>query len=179
LVSGRNPPPRGRAAPLGHPAPPPPPAPRSGVHLWCPWSGSGSRQRLSLASFEATQGRQFSQRQPVPWLTPPRPSVPAPPGSRAYAGGAPSPSSCDRLAWLMDHRRGLIPNGIQAPGIHFQHPDQPHCLRGYSPARRATTHHPPTPRIAALLQALHLMRDCQVNPFCRDFRHLSSPFLVS
>jgi hypothetical protein len=48
-------------------------------------------------------------------------------------------------------------------------------LRGYSSAD------PPWvfSRIATLLQALHFMRDWQVNPFYRGFRHLSFPFLVS
>jgi hypothetical protein len=54
----------------------------------------------------------------------------------------------------MDHSRGLIPNGIQAPGIHFQHPDQPHCAAALPQA------HPLKTRIAArLLQVLHFMRD--------------------
>jgi hypothetical protein len=73
-----------------------------------------------------------------------------------------------------------------APGIHFQHPDQPPCA-----ATRPQTHplksriatllqalhfmrdwHPLKSRIATLLQALHFMRDWQVNPFCRGgFRH--------
>jgi hypothetical protein len=53
-----------------------------------------------------------------------------------------------------------------APGIHFQHPDQPPCA-----ATRPQTH-PLKSRIATLLQALHFMRDWQVNPFCRGgFRH--------
>jgi hypothetical protein len=39
--------------------------------------------------------------------------------------------------------------------------------------------HPLKTRSATLLQALHFMRDWQVNPFCRGFRHLSFPFLVS
>jgi hypothetical protein len=86
----------------------------------------------------------------------------------------PTPSSCS-LAWLMDHSRGLIPNRMQAPGIHFQHPDQPPGA-----ATLPQTHPLKTRiRIATLLQALHFMRGWQVNPFYRGFRHLSCPFLVS
>jgi hypothetical protein len=39
--------------------------------------------------------------------------------------------------------------------------------------------HPLKTRIATLLQALNYMRDWQVNPFYRGFRHLSFPFHVS
>jgi hypothetical protein len=73
----------------------------------------------------------------------------------------------------MDHSRGLIPNRMQAPGIHFQHPDQPPC------AANLPQTHPLKTRIATLLHALCFMRDWQANPFCRGFRHLSFPFLVS
>ena len=73
----------------------------------------------------------------------------------------------------MDHSRGLVLNRMQAPGIHFQHPDQPPC------AATLPQTHPLKTRIATLLQALHFMRDWQVNPFYRGFRHLSFPFLVS
>jgi hypothetical protein len=60
---------------------------------------------------------------------------------------------------------------MQAPGIHFQHPDQPPC------AATPPQTHPLKTRIATLLQALHFMRDWQVNPFCHGFRHLSAvPF---
>jgi hypothetical protein len=48
---------------------------------------------------------------------------------------------------------------MQAPGIHFQHPDQPPC------AATLPQTHPLKTRIAALLQALHFMRDWQANPF--------------
>jgi hypothetical protein len=50
---------------------------------------------------------------------------------------------------------------MQAPGIHFQHPDQPPC------AATLPQTHPLKTRIAALLQTLHFLRDWQVNPFCR------------
>jgi hypothetical protein len=73
----------------------------------------------------------------------------------------------------MDHSRGLVLNRMQAPGIHFQHPDQPPC------AATLPQTHPLKTRIATLLQALHFMRDWQVNPFYPGFRHLSFPFLVS
>jgi hypothetical protein len=63
--------------------------------------------------------------------------------------------------------------GMQAPGIHFQHPDQPPC------AATLPQTHPLKTRIATRLHALHCMRDWQVNPFYRGFRHLSFPFLVS
>ena len=74
----------------------------------------------------------------------------------------------------MDHSRGLVLNRMQAPGIHFQHPDQPPPCAATLPQT-----HPLKTRIATLLQALHFMRDWQVNPFYRGFRHLSFPFLVS
>ena len=73
----------------------------------------------------------------------------------------------------MDHSRGLVLNRMQAPGIHFQCPDQPPC------AATLPQTHPLKTRIATLLQALHFMRDWQVNPFYRGFRHLSFHFLVS
>jgi hypothetical protein len=82
----------------------------------------------------------------------------------------------------MDHSRGLIPDscqphktGCRAPafGIHFQHPDQPPC------AATLPQTHPLKTRIATLLQALHFMRDWEVNLFYRGFRHLSFPFLVA
>jgi hypothetical protein len=57
---------------------------------------------------------------------------------------------------------------MQAPGIHFQYPDQPPCA-----ATLPQTHQLKT-RIVTPLQALHFMRDWQVNPFYRGFRHLSS-----
>jgi hypothetical protein len=83
----------------------------------------------------------------------------------------PPPSTC-RLAWLMDHSRGLVLNrSMRAPGIHFQHPDQPSC------AATLPQTHPLKTRIATLLQALHFMRDWQVNPFYLAFatsRSLSS-----
>jgi hypothetical protein len=67
----------------------------------------------------------------------------------------------------------LVPNGTQGSGIHFQHPHQPLS------ATTLLQTHPLKTRIATLLQALHFMRDWQVNPFCRGFRHLSFLFLVS
>jgi hypothetical protein len=70
----------------------------------------------------------------------------------------------------MDHSRGLIPNRMRAPGIHFQHPDQPPC------AATIPQTHPLKTRIAALLHALHFMRDWQVNPFCRGFATSRSLF---
>jgi hypothetical protein len=66
--------------------------------------------------------------------------------------------------WLMNQFSGLVPpNGMQVSGIHFQHPDQP-----LSAAALPQTH-PLKTRIVTLLQALHFMRDWQVNPFCRGF----------
>jgi hypothetical protein len=53
---------------------------------------------------------------------------------------------------------------MQAPGIHFQHPDQPPC------AATLPQTHPLKSRIAALLQALHFMRDWQANPFYRGLK---------
>jgi hypothetical protein len=44
---------------------------------------------------------------------------------------------------------------MQAPGIHFQHPDQPPC------AATLPQTHPLKTRIAALLHALHFMLDWQ------------------
>ena len=75
--------------------------------------------------------------------------------------------------WLMNRFSALVPNGTQGSGIHFQHPDQPLS------ATTLPQTHPLKTRIATLLQALHLMRDWQVNPFYRGFRHLSFLFLVS
>jgi hypothetical protein len=60
--------------------------------------------------------------------------------------------------------------GMQAPGIHFQHPDQPPC------AATLPQTHPLKTRISTLLPALHFMRDWQVNPFYHGFRHLPSLF---
>jgi hypothetical protein len=62
---------------------------------------------------------------------------------------------------------------MQAPGIHFQHPDQPPCA-----ATLPQTHPLKTP-IATLLQALHFMRNWQFNTFYRGIRHLSFPVLAS
>ena len=75
--------------------------------------------------------------------------------------------------WLMNQFSALVPNGTQGSGIHFQHPDQPLS------ATTLPQTHPLKTRIATLLQALHFMRDWQVNPFYRGFRHLSFYFLVS
>jgi hypothetical protein len=66
---------------------------------------------------------------------------------------------------------------MQAPGIHFQHPDQPPSTLPCAATLPQT--HPLKTRIATLLQALHFMRDWQTNPFYRGFRHLSLPFLAS
>jgi hypothetical protein len=77
------------------------------------------------------------------------------------------------MDWLMDQFSALVPNGTQGSGTHFQHPDQPLS------ATALPQTHPLKTRIAALLQALHFMRDWQVNPFYRGFRHLSFHFLVS
>jgi hypothetical protein len=64
----------------------------------------------------------------------------------------------------MNQFSDLVPNGMQvSAGIHFQHPDQP-----LSAATLPQTH-PLKTRIATLLQALHFMRDWQVNPFYRGF----------
>jgi hypothetical protein len=59
---------------------------------------------------------------------------------------------------------------MQVSGIHFQHPDQ-----ALSAATLPQTH-PLKTRIATLLQALHFMRDWQVNPFCRGFATSRSIF---
>jgi hypothetical protein len=72
-----------------------------------------------------------------------------------------------------DQFSALVPNGTQGSWHSFSAP---------GPAASATTlpqTHPLKTRIATLLQALHSMRDWQVNPFYRGFRHLSFLFLVS
>jgi hypothetical protein len=77
------------------------------------------------------------------------------------AGMLPASTSM-RPDWLMDQFSDLVPDRMQGvPGIHFQHPDQPLS------ATTLPQTHPLKTRIAALLQALHFMRDWQVNPFCR------------
>jgi hypothetical protein len=70
----------------------------------------------------------------------------------------------------MDQFSDLVPNGMQDSGIHFQHPDQP--LSATTPPQT----HPLKTRIATLLQALHFMRDWQVNPFHRGFSTSRSIF---
>jgi hypothetical protein len=71
----------------------------------------------------------------------------------------------------MDQFSDLVPNGMRGlSGIHFQHPDQPLS------ATTLPQTHPLKPRIATLLQALHFMRDWQVNPFCRGFATSRSIF---
>jgi hypothetical protein len=89
--------------------------------------------------------------------------------------------------WLMIQFSALVPNGTQGSGIHFQHPDQPlsattlpqtHPLKTRIAALLQALHfmrdwHPLKSRIATLLQALHFMRYLQVNPFYHGFRHLS------
>jgi hypothetical protein len=71
--------------------------------------------------------------------------------------------------------RVLLPRNPHLPlsTVHFQHPDQLPC------AAALPQTHPLKTRIYTLLQALHFMRDWQVNPFYRGFRHLPCPFLVS
>jgi hypothetical protein len=70
--------------------------------------------------------------------------------------------------WRMNQFSDLVPNGMQVSGsIHFQHPGGPAAFRGYPGTLPHT--HPLKTRIATLLQALHFMRDWQVNPFCRGF----------
>jgi hypothetical protein len=74
----------------------------------------------------------------------------------------------------MNQFSALVPpnaGGMQGSGrIHFQHPDQPLS------ATTLPQTHPLKTRISPLLQALHLMRDWQVSPFCRGFATSRSIF---